>query len=178
MEPEVEAEIKPRDRFCPECGAEETGYFCRSCGALLRGDTRVLCPRCRQVVPAAQFCNQCGQGLGSVALTLGQLAKAGDTFWVTDAVPEPESGLEPSVLDPDELMELDRADFPDWLEDLSIDTGLNEGQPHIYPSLEPIRRRRTSGGGGKFVGLAVLLMGLLLFAMMFLVLIFLARGGA
>jgi hypothetical protein len=106
------------------------------------------------------------------------LAKAGDTFWVTDAASEPEPSLEPSELDPDELMELDRADFPDWLEDLSIDTGLKEGQPHIYPSLEPIGRARTSSGGGRFVGLAVLLMGLLLFAMMLLVVIILVRGGA
>ena len=176
MDPEVETETNQQDHFCPECGSKETGYFCRSCGALLRGDTRVLCPRCRQVVPAGDFCNQCGQGLGGVALTLGQLAMAGEPFWVSDEVPA--SVLEPSVLPTDRSMDLAQGEVPDWLHDLSVDSMPLEGQPHVYPSLEPIGQGSQGGGRGQFVIVAVLLMGLLLLAMMILVLVFIVRGGA
>jgi hypothetical protein len=177
MEPEVEAEIDQESRICPECGAEESGYFCRSCGALLRGDDRVLCPRCRQVIPAGDFCNQCGQGLGGVALSLRQLAMAGDTFWVTDEVPEPVSNLEPSVFSSGISMELAQAELPDWLHELPVDSVPNEGQPHIYPSLEPIGRRGVGGGQAQFVTVAILFTGLLLAGMMIMVIVFLLRGG-
>lgn len=178
MEPEVETEIEQQDHFCSECGAEETGYFCRSCGALLRGDTSVLCPRCRQVVPAGDFCNQCGQGLGGVALSLRQLAKAGEPFWVGDEAPAPAFILEPSVLPAGSSMDLAQAQVPDWLHDLPVGLEPIAGQPHVYPSLEPIGQRRQGGGRGQFVMVAVLLMGLFLFAMMIMVLVFLVRGGA
>lgn len=178
MEPEVEAETNQQDHFCPECGAEEPGYFCRSCGALLRGDTSVLCPRCRQVVPAGGFCNQCGQGLGGVALTLGQLAMAGEPFWVNDEAPAPAFALEPSVLPPGRSMDLAQAQLPDWLHDLPVDSQPIAGMPHVYPSLEPIGQGSQGGGRGLFVSVAVLLMGLLLLAMMLMVVVFLVRGGA
>jgi len=72
MDPEVQAEEGEESRFCPECGAEESGYFCRTCGTLLRGEEMVLCPRCHHVVPDGDFCNLCGQTLGGIALNLRQ----------------------------------------------------------------------------------------------------------
>ncbi|MEJ2212235.1 MAG: hypothetical protein P8129_24865, partial [Anaerolineae bacterium] len=80
MEPEAEFETDEEIMFCPECGAEESGYFCRSCGTLLRGEDRILCPRCHEVVPNGDYCNQCGQTLTGFALHLRQLALAGDDF--------------------------------------------------------------------------------------------------
>jgi hypothetical protein len=68
--------------------------------------------------------------------------------------------------------------IPDWLHELPVGPEPLEGQPHIYPSLEPMGPGSQGGGRGQFVVVAVLLMGLFLFAMMVLVLVFLVRGGA
>jgi hypothetical protein len=87
MEQETKGEMGPEQHFCPECGMEEPGHFCRNCGTLLRGEDLVLCPRCHHIVPGGDFCNRCGQHLGGIALNLRQLALAGDDFWVTAATP-------------------------------------------------------------------------------------------
>jgi membrane protease subunit (stomatin/prohibitin family) len=44
---------------CPKCGKEEeTFFFCRNCGALLREE----CPGCGQYVDVSmQFCTKCGK---------------------------------------------------------------------------------------------------------------------
>jgi hypothetical protein len=166
MEPEVQAEENIEPRLCPECGAEESGYFCRACGALLRGDEMVLCPRCHHVVPDGEFCNVCGQGLGGIALNLRQLALAGGDFWVT-ALSPPRAATESEgqgVLEPDELVRLDEADLPDWLQELSVEAAPPEVQAHTYPSLEPIAE--SQGGQRRttpwvFLVLALLLLGLI-----------------
>ena len=132
-------------RYCPECGSQESGYFCRNCGALLTGEDNVLCPRCHHIVPDGKFCNQCGQGLSGIGLHLRQLALAGDTFWVAPgapatAVPAP-APIETPVLEPDESIQLAQADLPDWLRDipaLSPVAAPARPEEHIYPALKPI----------------------------------------
>jgi len=58
--------MEDQNRYCPECGSQESGFFCRNCGALLSGEDNVLCPRCHHIVPDGKFCNQCGQGLSGM----------------------------------------------------------------------------------------------------------------
>jgi DNA-directed RNA polymerase subunit RPC12/RpoP len=118
MEAQARDEMNTDDRRCPKCGFEETGYFCRNCGGLLHDDELVLCPRCRQVVPGAEYCNQCGQALGNLALTLQQLALAGDAFWIAGETVPPPSSQELSFLVPDESVDLAPAELPDWLREL------------------------------------------------------------
>lgn len=165
MDPEVQAEESIESRFCPECGSEESGYFCRNCGALLRGDDMVLCPRCHHVVPDGEFCNLCGQGLGGIALNLRQLALAGGDFWVTALGPPPAApgSADQSVLEPDESVRLDEADLPDWLKELSVEEAPPEVQAHTYPSLEPIAEGKRRQG--RFVVFVLLLLGLLLLSL-------------
>lgn len=140
MEPEEQDEMSEEVRFCPECGAEEGGYFCRKCGALLRGEEMVLCPRCHHVVPSGEFCNRCGQSLGRIALNLRQLALAGGDFWVSAMSPPslPSSEAQQSFLGPDDSVALDAADLPDWLQELSVESAPPEIQAHVYPSLQPM----------------------------------------
>lgn len=176
MDPEEQTEIGGQDLYCPECGSEETGYFCRSCGALLRGGEMVLCPRCHQVVPSGEFCNRCGQGLGELALSLAQLAMAGDTFWVTDATSMPVEALEPDILTPDESVALADAALPDWLQALPTESTPANVDLRIYPALRPIEEKGPTSGQGRFLTLAILLMGILLLGLMGLVAIILLGG--
>ncbi len=182
MEPEAQVEKSPDGRFCPECGAEESGFFCRSCGALLRGDEMVLCPRCHQVVPGGEFCNQCGQNLGGIALSLRQLALAGDEFWVTAQAPvppeAPPDNAESGLLEPDESVVLADADLPDWLRELPIDSAPSEVQAHIYPSLSPIEGESRPARRGRFFILTIVLLVLMLLSLVFVVVILLLGGGS
>jgi hypothetical protein len=160
---------------------DESGYFCRNCGTLLRGEEMVLCPRCRQVVPHGEFCNQCGQGLESVALDLQQLSLAGRDFWVSAGAFEQPSALaesaEPAWLEPDESVELAEAEVPDWLKELPADSAPAEVKAHIYPSLQPIieeAEEQQPARQGRlltpvFVLLALLLLGLVAFVVFLLV---------
>jgi hypothetical protein len=166
MQPDMQTEPNEKERVCPGCGFEEDGYFCRNCGTLLRGGERVLCPRCHQVVPGGGFCNKCGQDVSDFALSLRQLAMAGETFWVTEGMAEPTPSLEPDVLPPDESVELADADLPYWLPRLPTESAPADVEERIYPALRPLGRKRTSGQQGRFLALAVLVMGLLLLGLM------------
>lgn len=178
MAPEVQIETNGETLFCPECGAKEGGFFCRGCGTLIHGEDMVLCPRCHQVVPGEEFCNQCGQELGAMALSLRQLAMAGDAFWVTEGSAAPADSLEPSVLPPDESVTLAEADLPVWLEELPVESAPAEVEARIYPSLRPIEEERAESQQGRFLILAILLMGIMLLGMMGVaVAILLGRGG-
>lgn len=164
--------------FCPECGTEESGYFCRNCGTLLRGGERVLCPRCHQVVPDAEYCNRCGQGLGGLALQLQQLAKAGDAFWVTSEPMALAATAEPTLFRPDESVPVVPAEFPDWLEELNAALPAPQMQPRIHPALRPIEEERKGGRPRPFFAIAVLLMFLLLLGLVVAaVLVLLTRSG-
>ena len=176
MGPDAEVETSPEAQYCPECGSEESGYFCRSCGLLLRGEGMVLCPRCHQVVPSGDYCNQCGQGLGAIAVELQQLAKAGDTFWVTLGDGESSSSEDSVLLEPDETVDLADAEPPDWLQELPTDSVPPEIGPRIYPALEPIVEEQTSSRRNAFFAVMVLLMGLLLVGMIVVVLYVLLGG--
>lgn len=162
--------------FCPECGADETGYFCRNCGALLRGEGMVLCPRCRQIVPYGEFCNQCGQRLGAIALDLHQLAIAGDDFWVAEGALEPAEDTESGPLEPDESIVLAEAELPDWLRELPADPAPIETKPHVYPSLRPMEEEEQPRGRGRFLTPVFVLLALLLLALV-LVVVFLLLSG-
>ena len=167
--------------FCPECGMDESGYFCRNCGTLLRGEEMVLCPRCNNVVPNGDFCNQCGQSLEVIALDLHQLALAGRDFWVSaGTVAQPSAqpdGTEGAQLEPDESVVLAEAEVPDWLKELPTDSAPTEVKGHIYPSLRPIEEVEEPVKQGRlmtpvFVLLALLLLGLVA------VVVFLLLSGA
>jgi hypothetical protein len=184
MESEIQEETNEENRFCPKCGFEETGYFCRDCGELLRGEGMVLCPRCHQIVPDGDFCSQCGQSLGGLALSLRQLAMAGDTFWVTGEaaapVTEPEPTLfepEPLLFEPDESVELANGELPDWLQELPTETAPIEVQEHIYPSLRPIEGERSPSRRNTAFSTLIILMAMLMLGLMALTVIILLRGG-
>jgi len=180
MEPEAQTGMGSRSGFCPECGAEERGFFCRQCGTLLRGEEMVLCPRCHHVVPKGEFCNQCGQGLGS-ALSLRQLALAGDEFWVTAAASGPTAAspgrAELSSLQPDDSVALAEGEVPDWLQELPAKSAPAEVQAHIYPSLRPIEEESQPVARGRFLTAVILLLGLLLLSLVFLVVYLLVSGA-
>lgn len=166
--------------FCPECGVDESGYFCRNCGTLLRGEEMVLCPRCRQIVPHGEFCNQCGQSLGAIALDLQQLALAGADFWVSTASFEPPSeapdDVESTLLEPDESVVLAEAELPIWLKELPVDSAPAEPKAHIYPSLRPIEEAEQPPRQGRFFTPVFVFLALLLFALVFAVVFLLLRG--
>ncbi len=165
MEPEANLETPAETIFCPECGAEEAGYFCRNCGTLLRGEDQVLCPRCHQVVPDGDYCNQCGQSLSGIALHLRQLALAGDDFYVTSLglpAPVPPSEAEPSLFAEDELQPLEAAELPTWLQELPVESAPAQVRERIYPALRPVEKRRAGAWPGRFLTVLVLLLGLLL----------------
>lgn len=176
MDPEIQANESQEGSFCPECGSEESGYFCRGCGTLLRGEDMVLCPRCHHVVPDGEFCNVCGQTLGGIALNLRQLALAGGDFWVAATSP-PSSAAgsgDQAGFAPDELLMLDKADLPDWLKELSVEEAPPQVQAHTYPSLEPIAENQRRQG--RFVTAVMISLVLLLLALIAGVAFLLIRG--
>ncbi len=163
--------------FCPECGADEAGYFCRNCGSLLRGEGMVLCPRCRHIVPHGDFCNQCGQKLGAIALDLHQLAIAGNDFWVSASPLEPLEETESTALEPDQSVVLVEAELPDWLKELPDDPMPAEAKPHIYPSLRPIEEVEQPVVRGRFITPVFLFLALLLLALVSVVVFLLVSGA-
>ena len=181
MDPETRVEGSPDDDFCPECGAEENGFFCRSCGTLLRGEEMVLCPRCRHVVPGGGFCNQCGQSLRSVALNLQQLVLAGDDFWVTAESAllstSPAGSTESGLLAPDQSVVLEDAELPDWLQELPVRPVLPEVEARIHPALRPIETKRGAGQRSTFLTTVILLTFVLMLGLVFLSLFALLRGA-
>ncbi|MGD8902713.1 MAG: hypothetical protein PVI67_04035 [Anaerolineae bacterium] len=162
--------------FCPECGADEAGYFCRNCGTLIRGEEMVLCPRCRQIVPHGEFCNQCGQKLGVMALDLHQLALAGDDFWVSDGVLELPEETDTGLLEPDDSVVLAEAELPDWLKELPTESVAAETKPHVYPSLRPIEEVEQPAPRGRFLTPVFLFLALLLLALVAVVVFLLLSG--
>ena len=177
MDPDAQVETTPGKSYCPECGSEESGYFCRRCGTLLRGEEMVLCPRCHEVVPNGEFCNQCGQSLAGIALQLRQLAQAGDSFWVTGSGAESPVGVEASLFGPDESLQLAKAELPDWVRELSPQSAPPDIEERIYPSLRPLQKERGAVGQGRFLMIVILLAGLLLLSLVFIAFFFLLRGG-
>lgn len=180
MEPELRDEMDTESTFCPECGVDESGYFCRNCGTLLRGEGMVLCPRCRQIVPHGEFCNQCGQGLETIALDLQQLALAGQDFWVSAGTLEQASDL-PDVMElthvePDESVVLAEAEVPDWLRELPTDSAPAEVKAHIYPSLRPIEESAEPVRQGRLLTPVFVLLALFLLGLVFVVAYLLLSG--
>jgi hypothetical protein len=177
MEPESPTVTEDHVRFCPECGIEEPGFFCRKCGTLLRGESSVLCPRCRHIVENGTFCNQCGQELAGLALSLKQLDMAGDDFWVTGASSAPDAELEPAIAPLEEAVVLAEAELPDWLRQFPNEVPSQETKVHIVPSLEPLGAKKPGNTRGRFLTVAIVLMGFLLLGMMFFVIIALIQAG-
>ncbi|MGD8794948.1 MAG: hypothetical protein PVF47_20540, partial [Anaerolineae bacterium] len=136
-----------------------------------------LCPRCHGVVPEGDYCNRCGQSLGTIALNLLQLSMAGDDFWVTTApsAPAPEEP-EPGFLTPNESMMLEDAELPDWLEELSDEEAPVEVKERIYPALRPVEGQPTATGPNRFFLLVVVLMGVLLLGLLALTIFLLVQG--
>jgi hypothetical protein len=181
MEPEPQMEMSSDDQVCPECGAEEAGYFCRNCGALVRGRDMVLCPRCHHVVPTGEFCNKCGQTTVGLALNLRQLAMAGEEFWVTSAA-SASGGSAPDdlawgTLEPDDSVDLAEADLPDWLDELPADAAPPDVKAHVYPSLVPIEDSSRPPRRSPLVVLAMMVLGLLLLALVAFVVYLLFNGS-
>ena len=178
MDPDAQVERIPEKSYCPECGSEESGYFCRRCGTLLRGEEMVLCPRCHEVVPDGKFCNQCGQSLGGIALQLRQLAQAGDSFWVTAGVTESPISVESGLFGPDESVPLAKAELPDWVRELSPKSVPPDVEARIYPSLRPLQAKQQGATGQRrFLAIVILLAGLLLLSLVFMAFFLLLRGG-
>ena len=163
---------------CPQCGAEEDGFFCRNCGALLRGEDYIFCPRCHQIVPPGEFCNRCGQSLGGIALRLQQLALAGDEFWVTASQPPapPPPAEEVAGWEPDETVQLADAELPDWLREISPESAPPpDVEARIYPALQPIKEEQARSGPS-LVMILVLLMFVLMLGIALLALFVLVGG--
>ncbi|MBN1139591.1 MAG: hypothetical protein JXM73_23650 [Anaerolineae bacterium] len=170
-------------RYCSECGSQESGYFCRNCGALLTGEDNVLCPRCHHIVPDGKFCNQCGQGLSGIGLHLRQLALAGDTFWVASGEPTPAvstpAPAEAPALEPDESVELAQADLPDWLREIPISSSVAErarADEHIYPALKPIEPAPAQRPQRSFLMAVLVLMFVMLLGIVFMAVLVALRG--
>lgn len=180
MKPGDEPDTSGEPISCPNCGAQESGYFCRNCGALLRGKDRVLCPRCHGIVPAADFCPRCGQGLKGMALNLQQLAVAGADFWVTGsgappaAAPRDEVG---ATWEPDEATPLAAPELPDWFSELPREQAPAEVQERVYPALRPLEAQPAARGQSRYLILVVLLMAAILVGLVAVAIFLLARGG-
>ena len=184
MEPETETQTSTGDGICPNCGAHEDGFFCRNCGALLRGEDMVLCPRCHQIVPGDRFCNQCGQELTGIALSLKQLALAGDAFWMTAeaAAPagEPTPDLDSEAIEPaqESGQDLEKGTIPDWLRELSTAPPPADVGVRIYPALQPVGEAATGERTTRVLGLVILLLGILFLALLIAAAILLLHGPA
>jgi hypothetical protein len=180
MEPAADLERNAEETRCPECGAEESGYFCRTCGALLRGEDLVLCPRCHQIVPGGEYCNQCGQNLTGIALHLGQLALAGDDFWVTSPITPGEASppdSEPDFLDEEDLRQLESAELPDWLEELPAAAELDGARVRVYPALRPVPAGQPAAGQGRFIAVLILLVAVMLLGLVVITVLVLLQAG-
>ena len=184
----LEAHAAEAVLICPECGASETGFFCRQCGTLLRGEELVLCPRCHRVVPAGDYCNQCGQSLAGIALNLRQLALAGDDFMVTSAAPTgpaaPARASTPAVYQdalemfsfaPDESVALEEPELPDWLEELPKTRAPREVRERIYPALRPVDSHDAPKSQRRYAVAVVILLVLALASIMAFVALLLIR---
>jgi hypothetical protein len=130
------------------------------------------------VVPASEYCGQCGQSLSGIALQLRQLAQAGDAFWVTSEVAEADHSAETSLPRREEPVRLAAADLPDWVHELSTDSARREDGERIYPALRPIDEwSQSSSQRGRFLTVVILLTGLLLLSLVLLTFVVLVRGG-
>ena len=162
MEVDVPIESEHESYHCPECGSEESGFFCRFCGTLLQGEDLFLCPRCHSIVPDGEFCNQCGQGLSGLALELKQLSTAGKDFWVTSETarsfrtPEP---AEASSLDSLALVDAD--ELPDWVRELNTAAMPTDVKDRVYPALEPIPEEEPAKRNNLFMILVLVMFGIL-----------------
>ena len=172
--------MEDQNRVCPECGSQESGYFCRNCGALLSEEDNILCPRCHHIVPDGKFCNQCGQGLTGLGLHLRQLAMAGDAFWITSVeeslAPPAVSSGEPSIFEPDESVQLAQAELPDWLSEISAPPAPAKAEPRIYPALKPIEPESGRAPQRNFLVTIILLMLVMLVGLVFMAILFVLRG--
>ncbi|HSJ59480.1 MAG TPA: zinc ribbon domain-containing protein [Anaerolineae bacterium] len=171
-DPPEDADASDDLLICTECGAAETGFFCRQCGALLRGEELVLCPRCHRVVPSGDYCNQCGQSLTGIALNLRQLALAGDDFMITSAtapaspaparVPVPSAPPNTFSFSPDESVKLEDPELPDWLEELPKTRAPREVRERIYPTLRPVESTEAPASQSRYLVAVVILLTLAL----------------
>jgi len=175
--------MEDQNRYCPDCGSQESGYFCRNCGALLTGEDNVLCPRCHHIVPDGKFCNQCGQGLSGIGLHLRQLALAGDTFWVASGEPTPAVAVpmpaEMPALEPDESVQLAQADLPDWLRDIPVPLSASapaRSEEHVYPALKPIEAAPVQRPQRSFLVAVLLLMMVMLLGIVFMAILVALRS--
>ncbi len=181
---ERQGAMETQARFCPECGSEESGFFCRSCGTLLSGEDQILCPRCHHIVPGAKFCNQCGQGLAGVALNLRQLSLAGDTFWVASGMPGG-GATEPSPADvepfpPMDAAALSPAELPDWLAEMSPPAAapaLPPPESRLYPKLGPIEKEPRPPSQRGFMVAVLVLMLVMFLGLAFIILFIMLRTG-
>jgi hypothetical protein len=133
------------------------------------------------VVPNGSYCNQCGQSLMGVALSLQQLDMAGDDFWVAGedaslSAPSPGSIEGDSLAGGDYLLAQD-AELPDWLRDLTAKSAPTEPGPRIHPSLRPIGAERGPLSRNTFFTAAIVLMFVLMLGLVFLTLLVVLRGG-
>jgi hypothetical protein len=179
MNPGDEPEADAQKLSCPECGAEESGYFCRNCGTLLQGEDKMLCPRCHGIVPAADFCPRCGQGLKGMALNLRQLAVAGVDFWVADSEALPAAGPREEVAVAWELetTTLAAPELPDWLKELPREQAPAEVQERIHPALQPLETQPPARRQSRFLIVVILLMAAMLIGLVAVAVFFLTWGG-
>lgn len=177
MAAQIANQMTSATRTCPECGAQEDGFFCRSCGALVHGPDRVLCPRCHHVVPGGDFCNQCGQELTGIALRLDHLAQAGEAFWMTPNASELPASPESALLRPDDSVELTVTKLPGWIQELAPEPEANNTKERIHPSLQPLQSGPlTSRRRGQFLIVVILLTGIMLASLIVLTLFILAQS--
>ena len=184
-DPPGDADASDDVLICTECGAAESGFFCRQCGTLLRGDELVLCPRCHRVVPGGDYCNQCGQSLAGIALNLRQLALAGEDFMITSAAtptlpapartPVPSASPDTFSFSPDESIELEDPELPDWLEELPKTRAPREVRERIYPTLRPVEGTEATGSQGRYLVAVVILLTLALISIVGFVVLLLIR---
>jgi hypothetical protein len=119
--------------------------------------------------------------MAGLALNLRQLAMAGEEFWVTSAVPAPDSpaqdGLAWGTLEPDESIELAEAELPDWLSELPVEEAPPEVRATVYPLLVPIEGKSRESRRHPLLMLVMALLGLLLIGLIALVVYLVLYGG-
>jgi hypothetical protein len=180
MEPEAGLEENAGTTHCPECGAEESGYFCRNCGALLRGADLVLCPRCHQIVPDGQYCNQCGQSLSGAALPLRQLAPGGGVFQVPSPVIPGEPSPAESQPDPsaeEDFPPLEEAERADRLQETPAPAAPDQAPVRVYPALQPVPSRQAGKTWSRCLVWIILLMSVILLALLGVAIYVLIQAG-